>query len=42
VATRIEGATAQRGWVGPDAVINTHPIAQLRRFLRKPSQRRAA
>ncbi len=28
-------ATAQRGWVRPDSVINTWPIGRLRRFLRK-------
>lgn len=27
--------TARRGWLGPDDVINTWPLAKLRRFLRK-------
>ncbi|GHE49373.1 hypothetical protein GCM10017771_70780 [Streptomyces capitiformicae] len=27
--------TAQRGWLAPDDVINTWPMRQLRRFLRK-------
>ena len=27
--------TAQRGWLTPDDVINTWPLAQLRAFLRK-------
>lgn len=30
-------ATAQRGWVEPDEVINTWPLERLRRFLRKES-----
>jgi DNA polymerase (family 10) len=28
-------ATAQRGWLTKDDVINTWPLAKLRRFLRK-------
>jgi DNA polymerase (family 10) len=28
-------ATAQRGWAGSDSVINTWPLAKLRRFLAK-------
>jgi DNA polymerase (family 10) len=28
-------ATARRGWLTPDDVINTWPLSRLRRFLRK-------
>ena len=32
---RLGVATAQRGWVGPDRVINTWPLDRLRHFLAK-------
>lgn len=32
-------AQAQRGWLGPDDVINTWPLTRLRRFLRKGGAR---
>ncbi|KAB8171025.1 DNA polymerase/3'-5' exonuclease PolX [Streptomyces sp. 3MP-14] len=32
-------AQAQRGWLGPDDVINTWPLTRLRRFLRKTGAR---
>ena len=31
-------ATAQRGWLTKDDVINTWPLTKLRRFLRKGRQ----
>ena len=36
-------ATAQRGWAGPEDIINTWPLARLRRFLAKhpPAHARA-
>jgi DNA polymerase (family 10) len=32
--------TAQRGWAGPDDIINAWPLARLKRFLRKDAVRR--
>jgi len=32
---RYGAATAQRGWLAPDKVINTWPLGQLQDFLRK-------
>jgi hypothetical protein len=37
---RFSVATAGRGWIGPDQVVNTFPSGDLERFLAKGRRRR--